>query len=302
MTIEREAGRQDESSSETEIAGQHKDIAKIVAALEAAAKLYRSRSMDSVQVERKSGGDPVTDAEREVNDLLHEALVSEGEGWFSEESADSADRLHRSRLWLVDPLDGTKEYVSRIPEWCISIALLEHGKLAAAGVLNPLTDELFYGSAETGVVYQDRSGRGFNENSKSSKLPLVLASRSECKRGEWKRFEGAPLCLRPMGSVAYKLALVAAGKADATWTLVPKHEWDVAAGVALLLAAGGTVVRKDGVAPAFNQKNALLPGLVGASQFGLRRLQPYFKELSTARGFEDCLPWVKVLLSSPRVE
>jgi len=278
---------------------RRKDISKIVDALEAGGKLYQSRSMDLVRVERKSGGDPVTDAEREVNHLLFEALVSDGEGWFSEESADSADRLHCSRVWLVDPLDGTKEYVSRIPEWCISIALLEAGELVAGGVLNPLTDQLFYGSRETGVVYKDRSGCGFSRNSEPSESPLVLASRSECTRGEWERFRGAPIRLQPMGSVAYKLALVAAGMADATWTLVPKHEWDVAAGVALLLAARGTVVRTDGVAPSFNQKNPLLPGLVGLSQSGSRRLRPFLVDLSIAPGFEDCLPWVKVLLASP---
>src|SRR5579864_5318682 len=283
---------------EVEMTDRQKDISKIVDALEAGGKLYQSRSMDSVRVEHKSGGDPVTDAEREVNQLLFKALVSEGEGWFSEESADSADRLRCSRIWLVDPLDGTKEYVARIPEWCISIALLEEGELVAGGVLNPLTDELFYGSPETGVVYQDRSGRGFNRNSAASELPLVLASRSECKRGEWERFRSSPIRLHPMGSVAYKLALVAAGKADSTWTLVPKHEWDIAAGVALLLAARGTVVRKDGVPPSFNQKNPLLPGLVGLSQSGTRRLRPFLEVLSLTQGFEDCLPWVKVLLAS----
>lgn len=284
--------------NEVKMTDRRKDISKIVDALEAGSKLYQSRSMDSVRVEKKSGGDPVTDAEREVNRLLFEALVSEGDGWFSEESADSAERLQRSRVWIVDPLDGTKEYVTRIPEWCISIALLEDGKLVAAGVLNPLTDELFYGTPETGIVYQDRSGRGFNEDSVSSELPLVLASRSECKRGEWERFRVAPIRLRPMGSVAYKLALVAAGRADATWTLVPKHEWDVAAGVALLLAAHGTIVRKDGVPPSFNQKNPLLPGLAGLSGTGITRLGSYLRELSIAPGFEDCLPWVLPLLDS----
>ena len=293
-----ETQRGDSSLIKAERVNRQKDVSKILSALEAGGKLYQARSIDSVKVERKSGGDPVTDAEREVNDLLHEALVSEGDGWFSEESADTADRLQRSRLWIVDPLDGTKEYVSRIPEWCISIALLEEGKLAAAGVLNPLTDELFYGTLETGVVYQDRSGRGFNENSAPSEIPLVLASRSECKRGEWKRFEGAPIRIRPMGSVAYKLALVAAGKADATWTLVPKHEWDIAAGVALLLAAHGTVLRKDGIAPSFNQKDPLLPGLIGISTPGLQKLRPYFGKLTVAPGFEDCLPWLTAILHS----
>ena len=293
-----EAGRTDRTPSGASTTNRQKDVSRIIEALEACGKLYKSRSMDSVRVERKSGGDPVTDAEREVNQLLFKMLVSEGEGWFSEESTDSTDRLRRSRVWIVDPLDGTKEYVTRIPEWCISVALLEDGKLVAAGVLNPMTDELFYGSQERGVVYQDRSGGGFNEKSGNGELPLVLASRSECKRGEWERFCGAPFRMRPMGSVAYKLALVAAGKADATWTLVPKHEWDVAAGVALLHSAGGKVLRKDGIAPAFNQRDTLLPGLIGLSQEGAQRLRSCFAELSTTPGFEDCLPWLMRILNS----
>jgi fructose-1,6-bisphosphatase/inositol monophosphatase family enzyme len=69
----------------------------------------------------------------------------------------------------------------------------------------------------------------------------VLASRQEYKRGEWAQFEGKQFSIRPTGSVAYKLALVSAGLADATWTLSPKHEWDIAAGVALVTSAGGTV-------------------------------------------------------------
>ncbi|HEV2488867.1 MAG TPA: 3'(2'),5'-bisphosphate nucleotidase CysQ [Candidatus Acidoferrales bacterium] len=298
MQIDNEIGLGFSLANEVKMTDRQKDISKIVDALEAGGRLYQSRSMDSVRVERKSGGDPVTDAEREVNHLLFEALVREGEGWFSEETADSPDRLHRSRIWIVDPLDGTKEYVTRIPEWCISIALLEGGKLVAAGVLNPLTDELFYGTPESGITYQDRSGRGFNADSESSDMPLVLASRSECNRGEWERFRGTPIRLRPMGSVAYKLALVAAGRADVTWTLVPKHEWDVAAGVALLLAAHGTVLRKDGVPPSFNQINPLLPGLVGLSASGIFRMQPLLKTLSITPGFEDCLSWLRPLLES----
>src|SRR5271170_3316646 len=91
------------------------DLDRIVAALEAGGEIYRSRSPESVRVHKKSGGDPVTDAEREVNQLLFEMLVRDGDGWLSEESVDNEDRLRCSRIWLVDPLDGTKEYVAQIP-------------------------------------------------------------------------------------------------------------------------------------------------------------------------------------------
>jgi myo-inositol-1(or 4)-monophosphatase len=82
------------------------------------------------------------------------------------------------------------------------------------------------------------------------------------KRGEWKKFEGSDLKVRPMGSVAYKLALVSAGLADITFTLVPKHEWDVAAGVALVESAGGFAVTLDGSPLRCNNRDPLLKGLI----------------------------------------
>lgn len=270
------------------------DVARIVCALEAGAKLYRSRSMESVRIDRKQGGDPVTDAEREVNQLLFEMLVQPRDGWLSEESADNPERLQRSRIWLVDPLDGTKEYVSGIPEWCISVALLEHGNLVAAGILNPCTEELVYGSAEDGVTSKCAEGSFHCETLDFE--PLVLGSRSEVNRGEWKRFEQSKFRLQPMGSVAYKLALVAAGKAHATWTLVPKHEWDVAAGVALVRFSGGIVLQLSGEPPAFNQADPIFQGLIAFSSAGVAKLRPFLGEVMACQELKDCQPWAKRLI------
>jgi len=267
-----------------------KDLDRIVAALDAGGNIYRSRVMESVRVHEKAGGDAVTDAELQVNRLLSDMLVQDGDGWLSEEDVDSEDRLRRSRIWLVDPLDGTKEYVARIPEWCISVALLEDGAFVAAGIFNPQTEELIYGSREIGVVCRD----GCTHHPEMRILPrepLVLASRSEVQRGEWMRFSQGPFQTLAMGSVAYKLALVAAGEADATWTLVPKNEWDVAAGVALLQFAQGHLLTTEGMPPAFNRKNPLFPGLVGFSAAGLERLRPFLKSVLEGHEFRDCLPW-----------
>jgi len=92
----------------------------------------------------------------------------------------------------------------------------------------------------------------------------ILASRSEWKRGEWERYAGASFRAVPCGSVAFKLAQVAAGMADGTWTLVPKHEWDVAAGAALVSAAGGTLLHADGSVPRWNQPSPKLPNFLAA--------------------------------------
>ncbi|HEU4751100.1 MAG TPA: inositol monophosphatase family protein, partial [Acidimicrobiia bacterium] len=104
----------------------------------------------------------------------------------------------------------------------------------------------------------------------------VLASRSEVRRGEWERWDGGELAVEAMGSVAYKLARVACGLADATWTLVPKHEWDVVAGVALVRAAGGWAKTLDGEDPRFNQPRPWLSGLIAGAPGLASILTPQF--------------------------
>jgi myo-inositol-1(or 4)-monophosphatase len=118
------------------------------------------------------------------------------------------------------------------------------------------------GALETGVTLNGEPARVRGRRKLAG--CEVLASRSEVNRGEWEIHSGAPFTVRPMGSVAYKLSLVAAGLTDATWTVVPKHEWDVAAGVALVHAAGGGARTLDWRPPRFNTPSAHLTGLVAA--------------------------------------
>jgi myo-inositol-1(or 4)-monophosphatase len=242
-------------------------LLRIRQALQAAVAAVSHFIPGNVKAHYKPGEDPVTEADQVANDVLRKALVQDGEGWLSEESVDDRQRLEKERVWVVDPLDGTREFVAGIPEWCVSVALVENGRAIAGGVCNPATSELILGSLETGVTLNGKTVRASQKKSLAG--ALVLASRSEVKRGEWDRFQGAPFTIRPLGSVAYKLALVAAGRADATWTLVPKHEWDVAAGVALVEAAGGFVRDVKNAAVKFNSASALLSGLVAGGP-GLR--------------------------------
>jgi myo-inositol-1(or 4)-monophosphatase len=235
-------------------------VRRIQEALQAAVAALSHFIPGNVKVEYKPGKGPVTEADRIANEVLRKALIQDGEGWLSEESADDKQRLGKERVWVVDPLDGTREFVAGIPEWCVSVALVEHGCAVAGGVCNPTTGELILGSRATGVKFNGKTARASQRESLEG--ALVLASRSEVKRGEWDRFRGAPFSIRPLGSVAYKLALVAAGVADATWTLVPKHEWDVAAGVALVEAAGGFVRDLRSARIKFNSTSALFSGLV----------------------------------------
>ncbi|HTU47741.1 MAG TPA: 3'(2'),5'-bisphosphate nucleotidase CysQ [Bryobacteraceae bacterium] len=236
----------------------------------------------AVAVDFKSGDDPITEADRVSNRVLHKLLVRDGDGWLSEESVDDSSRLRKKRVWIVDPLDGTREFAAGIPEWCISVGLVEDGRVIAGGIRNPATDETFLGSIETGLIYNGNRARCSQTKGLSS--ATVLASRSEVKRGEWRQFENCPFAVKAMGSVAYKLALVAAGVADATWTLCPKHEWDVAAGVALIESAGGFARRLDQMQLTFNNRNCLLPNLMAAGWGIAAELSSFLEPLGAGNG------------------
>lgn len=241
------------------------DLARIRDALESAAKAIRPFTPGDVDFDEKSSrGDPVTAADLAANEVLQEILDSGNEGWLSEESADSPERLGHHRVWVVDPLDGTREFVDGIPEWCLSVGLVEDGVPVAGGILSPPHDLLVLGSAGTGLMVNGEPARVSLPTQLDGSV--ILASRSEWKRGEWDRFRDAPFTVKPCGSVAYKLAQVAAGMAAGTWTLVPKHEWDVAGGAALMLAAGGTILHADGSRPRFNQADPKLPNFLAASR------------------------------------
>jgi myo-inositol-1(or 4)-monophosphatase len=252
------------------------DLQRIESALARAEEILRAFTPGEVEHRRKTGGDPVTEADTEVNEALHAELPAAGEGWLSEETVDDASRLERRRVWVVDPLDGTREFVAGIPEWCVSIGLVEDGRPVAGGILIPARELTVLGAVERGVTANGRACR--TRELESIEGIEVLASRSEVKRGEWERFGDAPFAVKPTGSVAYKLALVAAGLADATWTLVPKHEWDVAAGCALVRAAGGEAWTLDGAEPRFNRPKPKFSGLLAAPS-GLRApIEDYLRE------------------------
>jgi len=237
-------------------------LARIEAALEAARTIFARFTPGAIETEYKIGHDPVTEADRAVDAALRQILLRDGEGWLSEESVDDLSRLSKSRVWVVDPLDGTREFVKGVPEFCVSIGFVDQGYPVAGGICNPATGETFIGAVDAGVRYNGEAARA----SSRSRLDgaVVLASRSEIKRGEWRQFEKGPMQIKAMGSVAYKLALVSAGRADATFTLTPKHEWDVAAGAALVLSSGGLVATLENAPFRANNRNVLLSGLIAS--------------------------------------
>ena len=241
---------------------QRQYLGRIENALRAATEIALRYTPKTCAVDDRGGRDVVTEVDRRLSDVLRAQLLRAGEGWLSEEDPDDQARLSCDIVWVVDPLDGTREFVDGMPEWCISVGLVENGVAVAGGTSNPATGEIFLGALNCGVTRNGIPVRASARNSLQG--AQVLASRSEYKRGEWRRFEGVGFTVRAMGSVAYKLSLVAAGMADATWTLCPKHEWDVAAGVALVAAGGGRVRSLQGLTVQLNGETPLLDGLIAS--------------------------------------
>lgn len=220
-------------------------------------KFYRS----SFEVTDKRPDNPVTDADFAADRLLKEHLLSRlpEAGWLSEETVDSQERLDKNLVWVVDPLDGTKEFVMGIPEFSVSVALVENGQPILGVIHNPPTGEIFSTQLGAGVFLNGRPV------TVSSRVELagarIDASRSERKRGEFEPFESL-VQLTTMGSIAYKLARVAAGLTDATWSRGPKNEWDICAGALMVREVGGRCVDLDDKEFSFNRPGTLVNGII----------------------------------------
>lgn len=228
------------------------------AIVDAAAELARAASAAPLGAVQKADLSPVTAVDLAVNAFLSRELARllPGSAWLSEESEDDRGRLDAEFLWIVDPIDGTKQLVAGIPEVAISIGLVAAGRVVAAAVANPMTRE--------SGVWVDGASPVFTG---LEPLPLppsldaaaAIVSRSEAAEGALAGLETVVGSVRPVGSVAYKLLRVAAGADAVTFSVRPKAEWDVCAGVGLIRASGGCYLRLDGNAVVFNQDDPRIP-------------------------------------------
>ncbi|MBF0284989.1 MAG: 3'(2'),5'-bisphosphate nucleotidase CysQ [Magnetococcales bacterium] len=222
----------------------------------------------SAEIRFKGVDNPLTQADLEADRIIrqHVAAAFPDDGWLSEESLDDPIRLSKERVWVVDPIDGTKEFIQGVPEFALSIALVAGDRVVAGCVYAPAAQDgrgdYIAGSRGGGVWFNGHPARVSDRDELSN--ALALASRSEVARGEWEPFRGE-FRVADCGSIALKLARVAVGRGDLAFTLLPKNEWDVAAGVLLIEEAGGRVSGKEGTPFRFNQPQGEFPGVIASN-------------------------------------
>jgi myo-inositol-1(or 4)-monophosphatase len=214
-------------------------------------------------IQEKSKNNPVTTADLAANQKIREIIREKfpEDGWLSEEDQDDARRLELSRVWVIDPIDGTKEFIDGVPQFAISIALVVDGLPTVAVVFNPAKEHFYKAALGQGAflngapirVTQRAAIDGAN----------LLVSRSE-PRQRFQVFLDR-CAIQPVGSIAYRLAKVAGGSGDGTLTFRTIHEWDICAGVLMVEEAGGKAVDGDGNALRFNREPAKHKGVIAAN-------------------------------------
>lgn len=241
----------------------NKEVDILLNAVKAAGAVILDVQKQGFNVVKKANNDVVTEADLAANKILREHLLGQfpSDGWLSEECLDNTARLQCKRVWIVDPIDGTREFAQGIPEYAVSVALVENNRPVLAAVYNPATRECFHAIKGEGAWLNNETI--YCNRRPSFKTFTLLASRSEYKRGEWNRFNKIHQ-VQQVGSIAYKLALLAAGKAHATFSLTPKNEWDIAAGALIVTEAGGVISNKFKTPLRFNQKEVSVAGVVAS--------------------------------------
>jgi len=240
------------------------DLELLEAAAREAGALARQLLTKPLEVHSKGELGPVTNIDYAVDELLTERLLSARPdyGWLSEEAPDELDRrIGKARTFMLDPIDGTQALVGGVPQWTISIGIIEGTRAYAGVVYNPMTDELFLGAPGVSATLNGRPMRASTRTALEGATMIGQRNRFADRRWPtpWPKME-----IIERHSIAYRLAKVAAGHGDATLLFGFKNDWDTAAGVALVEAAGGIVSDPWGEPLQFNQTIPRAPGVAAS--------------------------------------
>lgn len=208
------------------------------------------------------GDSPVTEADIAANDILHAHLLRPGDGWLSEESENDPTRIGARRVWVVDPIDGTRAFIAEREDWTISAALVEDGRPTVAALFAPVTNEMFMATVGCGATRNERpiaasEGDDF-DGAKLGGPKRIL---------EWLTQHHPNMVAMPrIHSLALRIARVATGELDGAIAGGSGHDWDLAAADLLVHEAGGTITGLDGKPLIYNKPEPVHGMLVAAGR------------------------------------
>jgi len=234
---------------------------QLVAAVREAGQLAMAKFRAPLKSWNKLGDSPVSEADIAVNEFLQERLrdPSGQIGWLSEETEDDPERLRARRIWIIDPIDGTRAYIGGLPDWSIATALVEDGRPVIAVVFAPVEDEMFVAVAGRGARLNDTPIHATNGG--------VDGARFAGPPGYLKRLQAVEpraLAQPKIHSLALRFARVAQGAIDAAFASGNSHDWDLAAADLLVHEAGGALTTFAGQSLIYNKPEPVHPPLVAA--------------------------------------
>lgn len=210
----------------------------------------------------KGASSPVSEADLAVDDLLRQRLrgLAPDYGWLSEESADDPSRLAARRLWVVDPIDGTRSFLEGREDWGISVALVENGRPILGGLYIPATAEIFTAQVGGGAF---RNGQPIQVSGAAGLTGAAIGGPSKILEKIGISASGAAIAPR-IGSLALRLARVAEGSLDGAIASAHSHDWDLAAADLLVHEAGGVMTTRTGAGLLYNRPTTVHDVLAAA--------------------------------------
>ncbi len=243
--------------------GSERDLDRLAAAVKEAGAIALKFFGGPLKQWTKGAGDsPVTEADIASNDLLQKRLVEPGDGWLSEESDNDPARLQARRVWVVDPIDGTRAFIAGREDWSVSAALVVDGRPTVAALFAPVTGELFLsvagrGATRNGATIQASSGAGL-EGARVGGPKRMM---------ERAAIAGTGIVMMPrIHSLALRLARVAHSELDAAVAGGNGHDWDLAAADLLVHEAGGLLTALDGQTLVYNRPDPVHSVLIAAGR------------------------------------
>jgi len=246
-----------------------KELAVALEAAQQAGRLLLRSYGDTTHTRKAVSEDPLTQADLESDRCIQDVLgrAFPGDALLSEESVSAPSRLTNRRVWIIDPMDGTREFVGRIPEFAVSIGLVEDGVPVVGVILNPAAGVGMWATRGGGTYRAKWTPEGpwgaavrvrISSRDRLEEA-VVMASRTEINKGQFRPFLGWFGELRAVGSIAWKLGCIASGEGDLNVSLAPKNEWDVCAGDLLVREAGGVYQSLEGKTRRYNLADPLIP-------------------------------------------